>query len=68
MDNLKPIAKVQPVNSTEVAFSKCGIGFEKLDRAVFDPSKAYDKVAAIGVKWICLQSESGCLKSSRSLI
>ena len=56
MDNLKAIAKVTPVHSSQVAFSKCGIGFEKLDRAVFDPSKAYDKVAAIGVKWIRLQS------------
>ena len=56
MDNLKAIAKVAPVHSSQVAFSKCGIGFEKLDRAVFDPSKAYDKVAAIGVKWIRLQS------------
>ena len=56
MDNLKAIAKVVPVHSSEVAHSRCGIGFEKLDRAVFDPSKAYDKVAALGVKWIRLQS------------
>ncbi|MBR5840015.1 MAG: beta-galactosidase [Victivallales bacterium] len=56
MDNLKAIAKVVPVHSSEVAYSRCGIGFEKLDRAVFDPSKAYDKVAALGVKWIRLQS------------
>ena len=56
MDNLKAVAKVAPVHSSQVAFSKCGIGFEKLDRAVFDPSKAYDKVAATGVKWIRLQS------------
>ena len=56
MDNLKAVAKVIPVHASEVAHSRCGIGFEKLDRAVFDPSKAYDKVAALGVKWIRLQS------------
>ena len=56
MDNLKAIGKVKPIHSSQVKFSKCGIGFEKLDRCVFDPSKAYDKVAATGVKWIRLQS------------
>ena len=56
MDNLKAVAKVVPVHSSQVAHSRCGIGFEKLDRAVFDPTKAYDKVAALGVKWIRLQS------------
>ena len=34
----------------KIPFSRIGIGFEKLDRAVFDPNKAYDKVAKIGIK------------------
>jgi len=42
--------------SDKISHSRVGIGFEKLDRAVFDPHKAYDKVAAIGVKPIRLQS------------
>ena len=29
---------------------------EKLDRDAFDPEKVYDKVAALGVKWIRIQS------------
>ena len=33
-----------------------GLGMEKLDRDAFDPTKVYDKVAALGVKWIRLQS------------
>ena len=37
-------------------FSRLGIGFEKLDRAVFDPEKAYDPVAASGVKWVRIPS------------
>lgn len=42
--------------AAEIPFSKIGIGFEKLDRAVFDPEKAYDKVGALGVKWVRIQS------------
>ncbi len=56
MDNLIEIGKIKPVHSKDVAFSRCGLGFEKLDRAVFEPEKAYDKVAELGVKWIRLQS------------
>lgn len=56
MERLLKIGKVPVKSSAEVAESRLGIGFEKLDRALFDPSKAYDKIAAIGVKWIRLQS------------
>ena len=33
-----------------------GIGMEKLDRDAFDPNGIYDKVAALGVRWVRLQS------------
>ena len=33
-----------------------GLGFEKLDRDVFDPEKAYPFLPATGVSWIRLQS------------
>ena len=56
MDRLTKIGSVKPVHSTQVKESTLGLGFEKLDRAVFDPEKAYDKVAALGVKWIRIQS------------
>ncbi len=56
MDNLIKIGDVKAVSSKEVKRSPIGLGFEKLDRAVFDPAKAYDKVAALGVKWIRIQS------------
>lgn len=56
MERLKHIDTIQPKTSKEVQFSKIGIGFEKLDRDVFDPEKAYDKVAELGVKWVRLQS------------
>ncbi|MDR2675649.1 MAG: beta-galactosidase [Opitutaceae bacterium] len=53
---LKPVGKITPRPSLAGAAPRLGIGFEKLDRDVFDPEKAYDKVAAIGVKWVRLQS------------
>ena len=53
---LKKIGKVRAFSANEVDFSRVGIGFEKLDRAVFDPEKAYDKIAALGVKWARIQS------------
>lgn len=56
MNRFPQIGTVKPVMSSDVKRSRLGIGFEKLDREVFDPEKAYDKVAAIGVKWIRLQS------------
>lgn len=56
MERLTKIGTVKPVHATQVKESTLGLGFEKLDRAVFDPSKAYDKVAALGVKWIRIQS------------
>lgn len=56
MERLKKIGALVPKASKDIQKSKIGIGFEKLDRNVFDPEKAYDKVAAIGVKWVRIQS------------
>ena len=56
MERLLPIGKIKTKPSKEIPFSRIGIGFEKLDRDVFDPEKAYDKVAALGVKSARLQS------------
>ena len=35
---------------------RLGIGLEKLDRNVFDPRPAYDPIAALGVRYVRLQS------------
>ena len=56
MERLKKIGEIQPKSSKDVKNSRIGLGFEKLDRDVFDPEKAYDKVGALGVKWIRIQS------------
>ena len=56
MERLMKIGQVIPKDATSVCQSKLGLGFEKLDREVFDPEKAYDPVAELGVKWIRIQS------------
>lgn len=56
MERLKRIGKLEPRHSLDVKESPMGLGMEKLDRDAFDPEKVYDKVAALGVKWIRIQS------------
>lgn len=56
MERLIFDSQMEFLPSAKIPHSRVGIGFEKLDRAVFDPHKAYDKVAATGVKPIRLQS------------
>lgn len=56
MNGLKKIGSVRAYAATEITRSYLGIGFEKLDRAVFDPEKAYGPLAALGVKKVRLQS------------
>ena len=56
MERLILEGKIAFSAAKDIAFSRLGIGFEKLDRNVFDPEKAYDMVSQIGVKKIRLQS------------
>lgn len=56
MDRLTKIGNVRAMSAKEVDTSRLGIGFEKLDRAVFDPEKAYEPLAKIGVKYVRIQS------------
>lgn len=56
MVKLEKIGTVRPKAACEISASPLGIGFEKLDRDVFDPEKAYEKLAKIGVKWVRIQS------------
>lgn len=56
MEQLKKIGSIKPKSSQEIRTSRISLGFEKLDRNVFDPEKAYDKVAECGVKKARIQS------------
>lgn len=56
MERLKKTGSLPHFDARSITSSRLGIGFEKLDRDVFDPEKAYDKVADIGVKHVRIQS------------
>ncbi len=56
MERLIKVGRVKAKNASEIKESRFGIGMEKLDRDAFEPNKVYDKVAALGVKWIRIQS------------
>ncbi len=56
MDRLIQVGKLKTYSSDEIEFTRFGIGLEKLDRAVFDPKKTYDKLKALGIRYVRLQS------------
>ncbi|MCQ2445903.1 MAG: beta-galactosidase [Clostridia bacterium] len=56
MTSIQPIGRLKAKAASEWTESRLGIGFEKLDRGVFEPERAYDKLGKIGVKWVRLQS------------
>lgn len=53
---VKKTGKVLPKNSSEVKGSFFGIGLEKLDRDLYNPTNAYDKLYKLGVKKVRIQS------------
>lgn len=56
MERLQKIAKIDLKDCATKRAARLGIGFEKLDRAVFEPEKAYDYVAGLGLRWVRIQS------------
>lgn len=56
MVELKKIGKIAPKTSKQIRKSRIGLGFEKLDRDIFDPEKSYPFVAESGIKYARLQS------------
>jgi hypothetical protein len=56
MERLIKEGTVRFYSAKEVEHSPIGIGFEKLDRDIFDPNKAYSHVAELGVKRVRIQS------------
>jgi len=47
---------VAPRHASEIAASPLGVGFECLDRRMFDPDRVYDRVSQLGVKWARVQT------------
>jgi hypothetical protein len=50
------IGKIAPRSSKEIAASPLGIGFETLDRRLFDPEPTYELLEKLGIKWARIQS------------
>jgi hypothetical protein len=53
---LKKIGKIRPRSASEIAFSRLSVGFEALDRKMFDPSCCYAPLTELGVKNARLQT------------
>ena len=50
------IGRIKHKSAAEIADSRLSVGFECLDRDMFEPEKVYDKLAAIGIKWARCQT------------
>ena len=48
---LKVLGRVPPRPGASIAASSLSVGFETLDRKMFDPERTYAHVAQLGVKW-----------------
>ena len=56
MERLIRKGQLQTASAAQTGPSRLGIGFEKLDRRAFEPEKAYDLVADLGVHYVRIQS------------
>ena len=50
------IGKIIPKSSKQIAASPFGVGFETLDRKLFNPKPTYDRLEKLGIKWARVQS------------
>ncbi len=50
------IGKVKPQKSDRSSSCRLGIGLEKLDRNLYDPTPCYEPLSELGVKWVRIQS------------
>jgi hypothetical protein len=56
LDRLPVLGKVAARDSLTIAASPLSIGFETLDRQMFDPERTYAHVARLGAKWARLHT------------
>ncbi len=58
---IAPLEELRARTSPEIRSSRFSIGFECLDRQLFNPVPCYDRAAGLGVKWArCLSGWSRC--------
>ena len=56
LPGLKAIGQLKAPSSRQIEKSNISIGFECLDRFIFDPEQCYDKLAETGTKWARCQT------------
>ena len=54
--SLQYLGKLKPRTSRGIASSRLGIGFETLDRSMWDPNQAWPVLDDLGVKWARVQT------------
>ena len=50
------IGKIKPRHAKDIKSSALGVGFETLDRKMFDPEKCYAPLGELGIKWARCQT------------
>ncbi|MBT62740.1 MAG: beta-glucosidase [Puniceicoccaceae bacterium] len=53
---LPTLGRMQTRRATEIQSSKIGVGFETLDRFMFDPERVYPLLEELGAKWTRVQT------------
>ena len=53
---LEVLGKIRPRSAAAIAASPLGVGFETLDRKMFDPEPTYPFLAQLGAKWARVQT------------
>ena len=54
--NLRYLGKLKPRKSTDITSSRLGVGFETLDRQMWDANQAWPVINELGVKWARVQT------------
>lgn len=55
-ESLQYLGKLKTLKSTQITRSGLGVGFECLDRDMWDPQQAWPVLEALGVKWARVQT------------
>jgi len=55
-ESWKEIGEIKHADSNAIKDSRLSIGFECLDRDMFEPDKVYDKLSETGIKWARCQT------------
>jgi hypothetical protein len=54
--NLRELGRLATLSSKDIKSSPFSIGFETLDRQMFDPTRTYEPLGKLGVKWARVQT------------